>query len=273
MRVFVFGAGKLGRSLAVRLKKAGAHVTIRAARDGLPKKPIDADVLVLAVRDRDLLPVATRLRDAKLVMKKTVCVHVAGGMVAEAIGPLQAVSKGIAQMHPMIAFASVDFAPSLVGGGVHVQGDPAAVAKATSLAKLLKMKPRTFKNLDVVAYHAAAGLVANGTAALAALGAELLVRANVPRKIVPELLGPLLRTVAENVEALGFPSALTGPVRRGDVGSVSKAAAVLQAKLPEALPLYIATVEAQIPLARTIGDAPPHAFDAIAAVLRGQRPG
>ena len=47
-----------------------------------------------------------------------------------------------------------------------------------------------------------------------AIGAELLAVSGVPRADAPKMLGPLLRSVAENVEALGFPDALTGPVRR-----------------------------------------------------------
>jgi predicted short-subunit dehydrogenase-like oxidoreductase (DUF2520 family) len=129
------------------------------------------------------------------------------------------------------------------------------------------MRPRTIPRLDTIAYHAAAGLVANGAAALAAVGAELLVRANVPRGIAPALLGPLLRSVADNVEALGFPDALTGPVRRGDAAGLEKHLAALRAKLPGAVALYIASAEAQLPLARAIGDAPPAAFEAIAAAL------
>jgi predicted short-subunit dehydrogenase-like oxidoreductase (DUF2520 family) len=112
------------------------------------------------------------------------------------------------------------------------------------------MTPRTIAGLDAVAYHAAAGLVANGAAALAAVGAELLVRAGVPRDIAPKMLGPLLRSVADNVEALGFPQALTGPVRRGDAAGLERHLAALQSKLPQALPLYIASAQAQLPLAR-----------------------
>lgn len=268
MKVFVFGAGKLGRAFAAALRKAKCGVVLRAARDGLPKKNIEADVVVLAVRDRDVRPTAEKLRDAGIVPKRAVCVHVSGALDAEPLAPLRAVCAGVAQMHPMIAFASTDHAPSLKGGHVHVQGDAAAVKRAEQIAKLLGMKARTFPRLDTVGYHAAAGLVANGAAALAALGAELLVRAGVPRDVAPHLLGPLLASVADNVEALGFPAALTGPVRRGDAAGVEKHLAVLREKLPAAIPLYIASAEAQLPLARSIGDAPEYAFTAIEAFLR-----
>jgi predicted short-subunit dehydrogenase-like oxidoreductase (DUF2520 family) len=136
---------------------------------------------------------------------------------------------------------------------------------------MLGMTARTVKGLDTVAYHAAAGLVANGAAALAAVGAQLLERAGVPRKDAPKMLGPLLRSVADNVETLGFPEALTGPVRRGDATGVAKHVATLRAKLPEAVPLYLAAAEAQLPLARAIGDAPAANLDAVASTITSER--
>jgi len=264
MDVVVIGAGKLGTALARALKKAHARVTLRPARKKLPRA-IDAEMVVLAVRDRDLRPMADKL--VGVVAKRAVVVHVAGALDASPLSPLRGACAGVAQMHPMISFASTRFAPDLARGNVHVRGDPAAVTRARRLARLLGMTPRTVKGLDTVAYHAAAGLVANGSAALAAVGAELLVKAGVSRKDAAKMLGPLVRSVADNVEALGFPDALTGPVRRGDAAGVEKHLATLRDKLPDAITLYVAAAYAQLPLARAIGDAPAAAFDAVAEVL------
>jgi predicted short-subunit dehydrogenase-like oxidoreductase (DUF2520 family) len=268
MNVFVLGAGKLGTALARALRKAGAKVTLRPARRKLPRA-IDADVVVLAVRDRDLGPIAAAL--VGVVERRAVVVHVAGALDETPLSPLRGACAGVAQMHPMISFASTRFAPDLARGNVHVQGDPPAVARARRLAKLLGMTPRTVKGLDTIAYHAAAGLVANGSAALAAVGAELLVKAGVPRADAARMLGPLIRSVADNVEKLGFPGALTGPVRRGDAAGVEKHLATLRDKLPSAISLYLAAAQAQLPLARALGDAPASAFDAVAEVLERAR--
>jgi len=264
--VFVLGAGKVGTALARALRRAGAKVTLRPARRGLPRA-IDADVVVLAVRDRDLRPTAEAL--VGVVARRAVVVHVAGALDASPLSPLRAFGAcaGVAQMHPMISFASTRFAPDLARGNVHVQGDPAAVTRARRLARLLGMTPRTVPGLDTVAYHAAAGLVANGAAALAAVGAELLVKAGVPRADAAKMLGPLLRSVADNIEKLGFPGALTGPVRRGDAAGVEKHLSTLRAKLPAAVVLYLAAAQAQLPLARALGDAPAASFDEVVAVL------
>ena len=267
MKVFILGAGKVGRALAAALKAKKVKVTLRAAREGVPTMPIDADIIVLALRDRQLGVVSADLASSGVVPRKAVVVHNAGALPAEALAPLRGLCAGIAQMHPMISFASRSFFPTLDRGHVHAKGDKKAETVVRALAKKIGMTPRTFAKLDTVAYHAAAGLVANGAAALAAIGEELLVVAGVPRRDAPKMLGPLLRSVAENVEALGFPEALTGPVRRGDAGAIGRQIDLLNDKLPASVGLFIAAGEAQLPLARKIGDAPKQAFDEVAAVL------
>jgi predicted short-subunit dehydrogenase-like oxidoreductase (DUF2520 family) len=117
--------------------------------------------------------------------------------------------------------------------------------------------------VDKVAYHAAAGFVANGAAALAAAGTELFAQGGVPPAVAAKMLGPLLRSVADNVERLGLPAALTGPVRRGDLVGVERHRDVIAGRTPHLTALYRALVAAQIPLARQIGDAEPSVFDAM----------
>ena len=265
--VFILGAGKVGRALSAALRAAGVRTTLRAARKALPSQPIDAGVLVLAVRDRALADLVLALCERRLVSPKTVVVHCAGALDATPLAPLRGLCAGVAQMHPMIAFASTTFFPTLTRGNLHVQGDPVAVRRARALGKKLGMTPRTFAKLDPVGYHAAAGLVANGAAALAAEGVAVLVAAGVPRKDAPRLLGPLLRSVAENVEKLGFPGALTGPVRRGDRAAIERARDVLATRAKGVIPLYLATIRAQLPLARALAEAPADAFDGIQAWL------
>jgi predicted short-subunit dehydrogenase-like oxidoreductase (DUF2520 family) len=102
------------------------------------------------------------------------------------------------------------------------------------------------------------------------MGAELLERAGVARAVAPKMLGPLLRSVADNVEAMGFPDALTGPVRRGDAAGLERHLAVLRAKLPSAVPLYLASAAAQLPLARALGDAPAASFDEVDRAIQRQ---
>ncbi len=267
MHVSILGNGKVGRGLGRGLRRAGFRVDVRSARAGLPARPFTASLLVLAVRDPELAGLAAALARGGLVGPATACVHVAGALGPEALEGLRAVSAGVAQMHPMISFAHPDHPPSLLRGNVHISGDPVAVRRARAVARALRMTARTVPELDRVGYHAAAGLVANGAAALAAVGAELLVRSGVSPADAPRMLGPLLRSVADNVEGLGFPAALTGPVRRGDAAAVAKQLRLLRARMPEAVSLYVAAARAQLPLARALPDASAEALDAVGALL------
>src|SRR4051812_47486738 len=103
-KVFILGAGKGGRGLAKALLKTGDTVTLRPARKGVPTTPIDAEVVILALRDRQLGPVAADLAASGVLPRRAVVVHNAGSLPAEAIEALRGVCAGIAQMHPMISF-------------------------------------------------------------------------------------------------------------------------------------------------------------------------
>ena len=272
LAIYVLGAGKVGTALARALRRTGALVTLRAARQGLPKKTIDADLLILAVRDGKLGEMVERLVEPGRVTRRTAVVHCAGALGTAPLEPLRAVCRGVAQMHPMISFASKTFTPGLLRGQVGVDGDAAAVRMATLVARRLGMTPRRLTHVDKVAYHAAAGFVANGAAALAAAGTELFAHGGVPPAVAAKMLGPLLRSVADNVERLGLPDALTGPVRRGDRIGVERHRDVIAGRTPHLTTLYRALVAAQIPLARQIGDAESSAFDALERLIAAPPP-
>jgi predicted short-subunit dehydrogenase-like oxidoreductase (DUF2520 family) len=264
--VFVFGAGKVGRALARALRRAGVAVTLRASRAGLPQKT-HATLVILAVSDRELPAVAYRMAGSGVVGDEAAVVHVAGALGPEVLAPLRGMCAGVGQMHPLASFASLTKTPRLAGTAVHIQGDRIAVARARQVARRIGMKPWTQPDLHTARYHAAAGLVANGTAALAAVATELLAAAGVARGRAPGMLGPLIRTVADNVEALGLPDALTGPVRRGDVRTVERHIQAVLSTVPDALELYAASARAQLVLARAIKDAPRSHLEEIARLL------
>jgi predicted short-subunit dehydrogenase-like oxidoreductase (DUF2520 family) len=57
----------------------------------------------------------------------------------------------------------------------------------------------------------------------------------------PEALAaciPILRGTMNNIEHVGLPGCLTGPIARGDIGTIRKHLAALEQKEPTLLPLY-----------------------------------
>jgi predicted short-subunit dehydrogenase-like oxidoreductase (DUF2520 family) len=270
VKVFILGRGKVGAALATAAKKAGHRVRVQSARSSSPgswARKIDCDLAILAVRDAVMPATIAALIAAEALPATAVVVHAAGARGAEFLEALRPHVAGVAQMHPMISFADPAVPPTLARGNMRVSGDAAAVKVARAFARSLGMTPRELGGADPVGYHAAAALVANGAAALAAVGVALLEVAGVSVEDAPKMLGPLLRSVAENVENLGLPGALTGPVRRGDAAGVAKHEALVADRLPEARPLYRALVAAQLPLARALPDATPEQLAALDALV------
>jgi predicted short-subunit dehydrogenase-like oxidoreductase (DUF2520 family) len=268
MKILIVGAGKVGCTFARALRGGPHRVTLRAARRGAPARPPAVDLVILAVRDDALAPLAAELAERRTLGRRAAVVHVAGALGPEVLAPLRALTAGVGQAHPLISFASSRVRPTLRGGHLLVAGDAAAVRRARTLARALGMTARQWPKLDRASYHAAAGLVAGGAATLAAAGARLLEAAGAPRGDAARVLGPLLRSVAENVERLGLPGALTGPVRRGDAATVGRHLASVMDRTPELVPLYLAIAAAELPIARALGDAPAASFDELERLLK-----
>lgn len=268
MKIWILGAGKVGRALQRALQGSSHRVTLRALRRGAPARPPAADLVILAVRDSQLAPLVAELAERRALASRAAVVHVAGALGPEVLAPLRDTCAGVGQAHPLVSFASSRALPTLRGAHLLVAGDAAAVRRARTLARALGMKAREWPKLDRASYHAAACLVAGGAATLVASGVRLLEVAGAPPADAARALGPLLRSVAENVERLGSSEALTGPVRRGDALTVSAHLACVVERAPELVPLYLAVAAAELPLARTLGEAGAESLDEIESALR-----
>jgi predicted short-subunit dehydrogenase-like oxidoreductase (DUF2520 family) len=68
-----------------------------------------------------------------------------------------------------------------------------------------------------------------------------------------EALLPLMRGAVNNIEALGLPAALTGPIARGDAATVQRHVTALEERLPGLLTPYRELGLRTIPVAREQG--------------------
>jgi len=251
-RIYVVGAGKVGRALAAGLRKAGASVVLRAARRPLPRRRVACEVLVLAVRDGEIRRSAASW--AGLLEEGTPVLHCAGALSTEPLTALAQLGFPVAQMHPCLAFAGGRRVPLWAGATMGIAGDPKAVAQARRIAKTLGMHPLSLEGVDRVLYHAAAALLANGVAALSGAARDVLVAAGVRAEAAPGVLAPLLASVAQNLGTQGLPELLTGPVRRGDAAAVSRHLDRLRESLPHLVGLYRELGAMQLAMARELAE-------------------
>ncbi len=225
LRVWVVGRGRVGRGLIAGLARTHDRrltVSLAGARRMPPR--IDADVIVLAVPDATIEGVARSALER--VEGAPVLLHCAGALGVEAFGalPRELPKVAFGAMHPLVSFADPKRPPPLDGMCFALAGAPRARRAGARIARACGATPigRGPTGVHGPAYHAAAALVANGAAGLAFVGVSVLRELGLSKKASEKALGSLLRSVAHNVETIGVPAALTGPVMRGDQATVTR---------------------------------------------------
>jgi len=282
--VGVIGPGRAGAGLALALTRAGhpvllhgrrvrpvpAPLSLTVAADGTPPPWIgQAEVVLLAVRDDAILPLAQSLADSGQIVESHTILHLSGVLGQEALAPLVPTRAALGSLHPLQTIADAEHAPErLPGAWAAVEGMPRAVAAAEALARAVGLRPfRVAPRLKAV-YHAGAVFASNYFVVVEAVAQRLLRHAGLPDDEAWAALRPLVRGTLENIDRDGPPAALTGPVLRGDVATIARH---LEALTADDAILYRALGRAALELAQKRGmdDA---TAERVAAALATDRP-
>src|SRR4051794_27737266 len=232
--VGIVGRGRVGAALARALREAGYLVPDPAGRGEVPP---DCDAVILCVPDAEIAAAARAVAGAARFVG-----HTSGATPLTALLPAGGESFGL---HPLQTIAGED--ADLRGCGCAVAGSTAAALElARALAQRLGMEPFEVSDEQRPAYHAAASIASNYLVTLEWAASELAARAGVDARF-----GPLVRTTAENVIALGPRAALTGPIARGDEQTVAAQREAVGAAAPELLAVFDALAERTRALAAT----------------------
>lgn len=238
MRLGIIGAGRVGTSFVLAMPSAvegilcstKEHTTqraqslkVKAYTDGAALLR-NCDVLLLTVRDDVIGSVAASLADSLTGAdrRETCILHCSGAMDLSSLEPLSALGYSVGSLHPLQSFA----APSgdlLRHIYMAVDGDDRAKETALFLVKALDSKPLFVPQEERVLYHAAACFCSNYVVTAVALGQRLMRRWTETDGEAAQSLMPLLKGTVGNLERTDrWQKALTGPVSRGDTGTVAK---------------------------------------------------
>lgn len=236
MNVTIVGRGKVGTTLRSALETTGPKPQLLQGRAERLRVRSDAELIVLAVPDGVIAEVAGRLR----APRGASVVHVAGSRGLDDLVVLRSQGLSLGVMHPLASFATKR-GPSLSGVSFVFSGDRAAKRRVRDLCERLGARFIT-PPAQGPAYHAASALLANGSAALADAAQRVLLSLGWKERPARTALAGLLRTVADNVERVGVPDALTGPVVRGDGPTVRRHLRALASLGPAHVRAYSLTV-------------------------------
>jgi predicted short-subunit dehydrogenase-like oxidoreductase (DUF2520 family) len=250
MKILIVGRGRVGSALRRALESSGPYDVAVAGRRWRHSSVQAADAIVLAVPDDAIEIVARAI--APDVKRGATVLHCAGARAADELQACEARGAAVGVMHPLVSFPSTRGSPSLAGTTFTVNGSRRAVATSRRIAKACGARTVVAETSDA-GYHAAAALAANGAAALAFMSVSVLKRLGFDEREAERAVGGLLRSVGENVQSVGVPDALTGPIVRGEAEVVSKHRKALRRVSGDALDAYDAVVPIVVRCARAVG--------------------
>jgi predicted short-subunit dehydrogenase-like oxidoreductase (DUF2520 family) len=276
-RVFIFGAGRAGRSLARALRAGGVQIVGLHGRHansdenitaGAPPKSLGAATCVLVtVRDAQLDGALTTLAAASLGAKAVV-LHASGSADPNGLARLRADGHPCGTFHPLVALSDPAQAPQILRGAwVGVDGDEAARTVAERLASAVGAHVLHIPPDEKARYHAAAVFASNFPTILMCLAEELLHEIGIPPEVARKALHPLFASAVENLRGGGGASALTGPIVRGDADTVARHLVALRAH-PDALDAYRALSRTAVRWLREAGVGEEGRLDEIERLLR-----
>jgi predicted short-subunit dehydrogenase-like oxidoreductase (DUF2520 family) len=199
-------------------------------------------------------------------------IHTSGALGAEVLAPAQGAGTQVGSFHPLVAFADTERAvAALRGATVAIEGDDQLLTLLAQMAERIGARAVRLAPGSKPAYHAAAVLAAGGFVALLDAIAELGRVAGLDEAGALAIYGPLIEGTLGNARALGIRAALTGPITRGDDGTLRAHLAALEAHAPGVVDLYRAAAEREIRLAEERGALTPAGAETLRSSLASAR--
>jgi len=260
----IAGTGRIAKALGTLLSPVSAIAGRGAFRD-LPRH---AHRIIIAVADDAISEVASELLAGGI--EGSIVLHVSAAAGPEALAVLRAAGNSVGVLHPLQTVPSAERGiETLRGATFAFAGDAEARLWALELIARLGGKALPVDPSRWACYHAAAVMACNYHVTLVDAALELAELAGIGRDTALEALAPIIRATTENILTSGPEQALTGPIRRGDAGTISRHLAALKDSLPETRELYKAAGVRTIAVAQRAG-LPREAANKIAAAFAQQ---
>ena len=162
-----------------------------------------------------------RRRPALHLYSGQALVHTSGALPASVLAPAMAAGTNIGGFHPLVAFADHDQAlADLRGRDDRARGRRVAPGRCSPSSPSRSAPTGALPEGGKTAYHAAAMMAAGGLVGLLDAIASVAAVAGLDEKTAMAVYAPLARQALANAERMGIAPALTGPLLRGDVGTL-----------------------------------------------------
>lgn len=150
-------------------------------------------------------------------------VHCSGADSTAVLEPARKAGAAVGCIHPLQTFAGISYAiENLPGSTFALEADEPLLGQLKEMAAKLGGHSVVLQAKDKVLYHASAVIACNYMVTLMKMATELWETFGVSSPEASRALAPLLRGTINNIVNVGFPNCLTGPIARGDTGTIKK---------------------------------------------------
>lgn len=285
-KVSIIGAGTVGTAVGYLLKEKGGYEisaiaarhmeTLEAARlytgGFITTDVVEAasmgNLIFITTSDDQIEKVCEAIAVGGGFKPGDAVFHMSGALSNNVLNSSKGAGARIGSIHPMQSFASVDTAIEHLPGSVFgITVDDKGLPLARQIVETLGGEGVLVRDEDKPLYHAAASAVCNYFVTLVRYGEAIYESIGIPPKTAIKAFLPLLKGTLDNMENYGTAKALTGPIARGDVGTVRKHLEALEKRAPESTDLYKLFGRYTVKLAREKGTINPERAEALIQIL------
>ncbi|HTY82191.1 MAG TPA: DUF2520 domain-containing protein [Dehalococcoidales bacterium] len=250
LKIGFIGAGTVGTALATLLRRRGYGVAavFDISRPASQKFNSNVDGCLAVNSPQDVADAAelTFITTPDAAIAKVAAqvnwrrgsgvIHCSGADSTDILEPARKLGAKVGGFHPLQTFAGVAQAiENIPGSTFAIEAEEPLLQTLITLAEDLNGHWIKLDAGDKPAYHAAAVFASNYMVTLVKMASDLWQTFGASPDKATAALIPLMKGTLHNIETLGLPQCLTGPIARGDSGTVARHLKTIKEKSPSLL--------------------------------------
>jgi predicted short-subunit dehydrogenase-like oxidoreductase (DUF2520 family) len=252
----ILGLGKVGMAVGFLLRSAGYRIVAIASRSAtsLNKGAVytggeactsfsdaaaRAECILITTADDAIESVCKEITSSGSIKPGNKVIHMSGAGGLNLLETAHNAGANVASIHPLQSFADVEGAIKNIPGSTFGITTADEIKEwSVQIVRDLGGIPFFVSDVDKPLYHAAACIASNYLTTLIHMVEEIYRLLGLNSEDSVRAIWPLVKGTMKNIEARGTVHALTGPVVRGDIGTIDKHIQALRSRLPALLPAY-----------------------------------
>ncbi|MDO9515195.1 MAG: DUF2520 domain-containing protein [Syntrophales bacterium] len=254
--IAIIGLGKVGTAVGHLLRRAGYEIVAVADRspDALERgggytggtisndplqAALPANSIFITTPDDIIESVCSDIAQGGGFGPGKRVVHMSGAGGLGLLESARASGAQVATIHPLQSFVDIEgVIESIPGSTFSITAEGEVKDWAVHIVRDLGGIPFFVSDADKPLYHAAACMASNYLVTLMNMVEGIYRHLGMEDEEAIRSFWPLVRGTLSNIEGRGTEKSLTGPIARGDSGTIRKHLKVLRETMPELLNMY-----------------------------------